>query len=443
MLLLDRPAVAFRALRVASAMLSLIGFAALGGIVGQGMHAPLRPVRLDAILVVALVVLLLIAPLSWFAINAIRPLLLLPIAGLALWPVVAYFEYLQRAGGSIGLDLLYGTVVPNIPIVFVLWAGLTGLRLTQAERAVTRTLEPGIGHVSVYVGVLRSLFGVWPGLRRSLGQAAVSGVFIYLGQVIQGLALVLVGAVLLLAPGEIARFSDAGADALLILFLTPVLIVLLMLVSAGLRNLGRLVSRQSLEKQVGRDDRPPILFLRGFKDDQATLPRGGILHRFLRVEFGRRRLDHVLVEEFSRFGPVVALGRPGQRSLPFGAARIYVQHDDWQAKVLELAERSAHIVLVADDGAGVAWEIEIMLSGSLRAKTIFLATERLGDLRASAQLRSVVEVVEGETIARSSRLIGAFESGGRLVAMSASRPSPEAYIVALQAFFRRDRIGLG
>lgn len=419
-------------------MLSLMGFTALGVIIGQGMHMPLRPVRLDAILVVALVILLLIAPLSWFAINAIRPLLLLPIAGLALWPVVAYVEYLQRVGGMISLDLLYGTVLPNIPIAFVLWAGLTGLRLTRAERAVTRALEPGVG----YVGVLRSLFGVWPGLRRSPFQAVASGVLIYLGQVIQGLALVLAGAILLLAPGEIARFADAGADALLI-FVTPILIVLLMLASAGLRNLGRLTSRQSLEKQVGRDHRPPILFLRAFKDDQATLPRGGILHRLLRVEFGRRRLDHVLVEEFSRFGPVVALGRPGQRSLPFGAARIYVEHDDWQAKVLELAERSAHIVLVADEGAGVAWEIETMRSGGLRAKTIFLATERLGDLSASELLRSVLKVVDGESVARSRHLIGAFESDSRLVALSVCRPSPEAYIVALQAFFRRDRVGLG
>lgn len=415
-------------------MLALMGFAAVGTIVGQAMHVPLRPVRLDAILLVALVVLLVIAPLSWFALNAIRPLLLLPIASLALWPLLAYAEYIQRAGGTIGLDLLYSALVPNIPIAFVLWGGLAGLRLKPAERAITRALEPGSG----YVTVLRSLFGIWPGLRRSPAQAVLSGVLIYLGQVLQGIALVLAGATLLLAPGEIARLPDAGIYALLIL-VVPVLIALLMLLSTGLRNLGRLTSRQSLEKQVGRDPRPPILFLRAFKDDQATLPRGGILHRLLRVEFGRRRLDHVLVEEFSRFGPVVALGRPGQRMLPFGAARIYVQHDGWQAKVLELAERSAHIVLVADDGAGVEWEIETMLAPGLRAKTIFLATERLGDLSASARLRAMVE---RESATSTGRLIGAFESCGRPVALSVLRASPEAYIVALQAFFRRDRLDL-
>jgi hypothetical protein len=431
-LTLDRPAAALRALRVGSAMLAFMGFMAVAAIAGQSLHTPLRAVRFDTILVIALVVLLVIGPLSWFAINAIRPVLLLPIAGLALWPVIAYVQYIQRAGGTFGVDIIYGTVIPNIPIGFVLWAGLRGMRLTPTQRAITRTLEPGAG----YLTVLRFVFGVWPGLVRSPIQAALSAALIYLGQVLQGLALVLVGVIVLLAPGEIGHLSDAAAAVALAL----VLVAALMLISSGLRNLGRLVSRQSLDKQIGRDQRPPILFLRAFKDDQANLPGGGILHRLLRVEFGRRRLDHVLVEEFSRFGPVVALGRPGQRTLPFGAARIYVQHDNWQAKVLELAETSAHIVLVADAGAGVAWEIETMLAPTLRAKTIFLATKALGDLRASERLRSLVESAAKP---RAERVIGAFQSRGRPIVLSAHRPSPEAYIVALQAFFRRERVELG
>jgi hypothetical protein len=246
------------------------------------------------------------------------------------------------------------------------------------------------------------------------------------------LTLAIVGGFILIAPGEIRSGSAAALSTILIVF---GLAACLMATAAGLRNLGRLVSRQSLERQVGRDQRRSILFLRAFQDDQATLPRGRLLHRFLRAEFGRRRLDHVLVEEFSRFGPVVALGRPGQRTLPFGAARIYVSHDDWQTKVLELAEKAAHIVLVADAGAGVEWEIETMLSSSLREKTLFLATERLGDLRRSPPLRSLLMAnVE------SGYLIGLFEQAdARPTVLTVKRPSPEAYIVALQAFFRRSR----
>jgi hypothetical protein len=426
-------------------MLALIGFAAVAVIVGQNMHVPTGPVKLDAAVLATVFVLVVIAPLTWFAINAIRPLFLLPIVGLAVGPIVAYYYYVQRSGGAIGLDLLYGAVIPNIPFGFILWAGLRGLLLTVPERAITQALDPGAG----YWTVLRFTFGVWPELIRSRVQAALSGVLIYGSLVFQGLSMVVVGMVLVVAPGEVGRgvsraygagagLNIAGvvADVVVPTLITLAIAVVFMLASAGLRILGRMASRQSLENQVGRDPRPPILFLRAFSDDQATLPRGGLIHRLLRGELGRRRLDHVLVEEFSRFGPVVALGRPGQRMLPFGAARIYVEHDGWQAKVLELAEESTHVVMVADEGSGVAWEIETMLSPALRPKTIFLVTERLGDLRASAQLRPVLDT---EVIPPAARVIGSFQSrGGHTVVLHTVKPSLEAHIVALQAFFRRD-----
>jgi hypothetical protein len=351
---------------------------------------------------------------------------MLPIVALLAWPVISYSQYVTRTGGTIGWNLLYGAVIPNIPAGFVIWAGLRGMRLSQWERAVACVPAREAG----YLSVLRTMFGVWPGLVRSPLRAAMSAVLLYLGHVLQAVAVVLLGTVILLAPGD--SRSILGGDALTVLLGALVLAVLMMLAGAGLRGLGRLASRQSLEAQVRRDRRPPVLFLRAFKDDQAILPRGGILHCVLRGEFSRRRLDHVLVEEFSRFGPVVALGLPGQRAMPFGAARIYVRHEDWRAKVLELATRSAHIVLVADAGAGVDWEIETMLSPPFRAKTLFVATESLGDLRVSARLRGQIWT---DNLAC---LIGAFQDDeSRTVLLSLRRPCPEGYIVALQAFFQR------
>jgi hypothetical protein len=51
--------------------------------------------------------------------------------------------------------------------------------------------------------------------------------------------------------------------------------------------------------------------------------------------------------------------------------------------------------------------------------------------------------VESAAKPRAERVIGAFQSRGRPIVLSAHRPSPEAYIVALQAFFRRERVELG
>ena len=225
-------------------------------------------------------------------------------------------------------------------------------------------------------------------------------------------------------------------DLIVPTFLTLLAVAVSLLLSAGLRSLGRWVSRQSFERQVGRDQRSPILFLRAFKDDQATLPPGRLFQRLLRAELGRRRLDHVLVEEFSRFGPIVALGRPGERIRPFGAARVYVEHSDWQVRVHDLAVKSAHIVLVVDEGTGLAWEIETMLEPPLREKTIFLVTQPLADLRACGQLRSQLADIESA----DCRAIGAFQSGCRTVTLYAATPSPETYIVALKAFFRRRQL---
>ena len=442
---LDRPARAFRMLRLASVMLALLGFVAVVAIFLQEIHAPSGKITANTVLVVSAIAIFLITPLTWFAINGMQPLFLVPIAGFFVWMIIAYHDYMQRSGASYGTDTIFEMVVSLFPLGVMLWAALRGLLLTRTDRAITRPLDKGAG----YLTVLRFAFGVWPGLRRSLVQTGISTVLLYISQIIQGVSIVALGAIILIAvrdAGDIfnpnitssASTSDRIYDAAILPLLALVATVALLLISAGLRNTSRWVSRQSYERQVGRDLRPPILFLRAFKDDQSRLPQSGILHRLLRAELGARRLDHILVEEFSRFGPVVALGRPGERMRPFGAARVYVEHSDWQAKVLELTAKAAHIVLVADDSAGIAWEIDTMLDPVLRAKTIFLATEPLGDLRACAPLHTLIRA---QGIATSDRIIGAFQSHeDHSLVLHATRPLPEIYIVALQAFFRRDQI---
>lgn len=283
--------------------------------------------------VLALIAIFLIAPLTWFAINAMRPIFLLPILAPFAWVNIEYYGYLQRAGASYDFKNTIDMLIMMTPIGFMLWGAFCGMPLRPWERAMVRSLDRGAG----YLTVLRFAFGVWPGLKRSSVQAVISVVLMYASQVIHGLSLVVVAAVVLMAakdrssrPFEVNKPID---DLIVPTFLTLLAVAVSLLLSAGLRSLGRWVSRQSFERQVGRDQRSPILFLRAFKDDQATLPPGRLFQRLLRAELGRRRLDHVLVEEFSRFGPIVALGRPGERPIrPFGAARVYVVHSDWQVR---------------------------------------------------------------------------------------------------------------
>jgi hypothetical protein len=108
----------------------------------------------------------------------------------------------------------------------------------------------------------------------------------------------------------------------------------------ALKRGARWLSRYSFEQTVKNDQGPPILFLRSFMDDQVTLPRPPLCVTYWLAEPTPRRLDHALVERFSTVAPIVAIGKPGEKNLPFGAARRYVPDKEWQDVVEEFAMRA-------------------------------------------------------------------------------------------------------
>ena len=121
------------------------------------------------------------------------------------------------------------------------------------------------------------------------------------------------------------------------------------------------------------DERPPILFLRAFRNDRIELPRG---RRFLLariLELGRRRnnLDQMLLEELTPYGALVALGSPRDRFPPYGAARGYFTDQTWHQAVERLVRDSTVTVLCVDDTEGIWWEVE-HLAGRRRENVLFL-----------------------------------------------------------------------
>ena len=106
------------------------------------------------------------------------------------------------------------------------------------------------------------------------------------------------------------------------------------------------------------DWREPVLYLRGFGDDPEAavvdeLP-GMISQGMLSIH---SREEH-LIGALGAFGPVVAVGRPGEPLPHLGAARFYLPGDDWQSGVLRLMELAQLIVLRLGDGDGVWWEVD-------------------------------------------------------------------------------------
>src|SRR5262249_37052807 len=134
---------------------------------------------------------------------------------------------------------------------------------------------------------------------------------------------------------------------------------------AWVYNVGRRMGQLSAREATARDPRPPILLLRSFSDDHSLRVRkSGVLAGFtLTALTGKAAtFEEVLVKVFAAFGPVIAIGRPGEALPPVGAARTYVpEGKDWKEEVRALAERSGWIVMVLGLSEGFRWELEMVL----------------------------------------------------------------------------------
>ncbi|KOV85377.1 hypothetical protein [Nocardia sp. NRRL S-836] len=71
-----------------------------------------------------------------------------------------------------------------------------------------------------------------------------------------------------------------------------------------------------------------------------------------------RRPVFLLVSGLRALGPVIAVGRPGERLPRLGAARFYLPDDDWKSGVRELMGLCRLIVLRLGPGTGLWWEVE-------------------------------------------------------------------------------------
>jgi hypothetical protein len=147
------------------------------------------------------------------------------------------------------------------------------------------------------------------------------------------------------------------------------------LIGHGLFHVGkRLSAREIWRPAVASASARPILFLRGFDDDQCTFRRRpwDLPARWLDLWSFRQNLDEALVDELAQFGPVIALGRPGDKRTPFGAQRHYSDHADWQQTLATAARAAQAIVLVASDSPGVKWEYDLLKNEAMLGKVLLV-----------------------------------------------------------------------
>jgi hypothetical protein len=132
----------------------------------------------------------------------------------------------------------------------------------------------------------------------------------------------------------------------------------------------------SAEEALGRDPRAPVVYLRAFTDDGQMAVRG---HHWQDRVFGKAAgaltltsPEQELAFILQRVGPVVAIGKPGERLPELGAARVYVSHDSWQQTVLDMLERSSLVLARVGASPGVLWELDRVLALPDRSKVLIL-----------------------------------------------------------------------
>ena len=163
---------------------------------------------------------------------------------------------------------------------------------------------------------------------------------------------------------------------------------------------------------VQQDQRPPVVYLRSFKDDgvasMVTMMGGGV--RFISYVTEEEQL----AEAMNKIGPFLAIGQPGEPILDLrdirrnpnrteaqkkraeavawlklvlnigpaalwvpreeivpdlGAARMYVSDDAWQDKVKELLSQAQLVVLRAGETDNLLWEVQTV-AGTVRPERI-------------------------------------------------------------------------
>jgi len=185
----------------------------------------------------------------------------------------------------------------------------------------------------------------------------------------------------------------------------------------------------------GRDPRPPVLILRQFGDD--FLESG-------RMSFGGApTFEHFVAGELNRIGPVVAIGRPGERLQPLGASRDYLAGSDWQEAVTTTIAQAALVVFVLGDSENLLWEFRKTIETHGKKRTLIIVpplTDRValsrrwsGFVQASADLLGAG--LPRELPSRSVLAIG-FAGDDAVMIVSDERPRSRAILVRSRSDYR-------
>ena len=255
-------------------------------------------------------------------------------------------------------------LIMSVLALLVAWEGVGWawwqLRIDYQAYLATRGWRPPGWRL---LSILRRILGL-PAFVSNVGRGRFTLTLLYFGVAIFNVGVAALLALPFLAFTDIKDTTDVYAIAGVGITLAALLV--LNVVGAG-RYIAQLAGRRATE-QYQRvwefDQRPPIVFLRMFEQDDERLP-ALVRHPLLRLPAGvsePRTLDELLLEHGSPYGPVIAIGDPRDSVRPLGAARIFIPEAGlgWQDVVKNLVRASQTVIMCPGDTEGVRWELDLI-----------------------------------------------------------------------------------
>jgi len=144
-----------------------------------------------------------------------------------------------------------------------------------------------------------------------------------------------------------------------------------------------LASQKTLETELAKDPRPPVLYIRPFEREGDTFvfgdksKYGRYKTRF--IDSSKMRWVMITFEDYfavairDLVGPFVALGSPQDSWAPAGAARTYAKDATWQDDFDRLVRSAGAILVEVARSQNLKWELEYIRKGEWH-QHLFLVT---------------------------------------------------------------------
>jgi hypothetical protein len=143
-------------------------------------------------------------------------------------------------------------------------------------------------------------------------------------------------------------------------------------------NMCRIASDRCAAMSASRlrriDSRPPVLYLRSFRNDRLRTrdPRELGIARLFDPYRDRLTMEQLISRRSFVLGPIVAIADPKSKMQAIGAARAFVRGGDWKEVVQSLMHEAKLIVVLMDMTENLTWEIAQVTTPDLLSKTLFV-----------------------------------------------------------------------